>query len=230
MMLKIKLNKLLFLLSFLILGCSKNDARGKKIKVVVIGSSTAAGVGATNYSSSWVGLLQSASQDNFVNNAVSGYTTFHFLPEAKSNSLGIVPDVNRNISASLKLNPDLIIFSITTNDIANGFSVDDYMANMKIITDLCKNNNVDFLVSSTLPRTMSYDQKLALVAINQELEAVYGENYFDFYTPLCNLDIFEYKFSVDSGDHVHPNNNGHRIIFEVLYPVYTKLKNKALAK
>lgn len=235
MMLKITLYKLLFLLCFLLIGgCSRNDdPQGvvyRKKNVVIIGSSTAAGAGATNYSYSWVGLLQSATQDIFINNAVSGYTTFHFLPEARSNSLGIVPDVKHNISASLNLKPDLIIFAITTNDIAKGFSIEDYMANMKIMTDLCEDNNVEFLVSSTQPRSLTYNQKLALLAINEKLEVVYGENYFDFYTPLCNFDVLEYKSDVDSGDHVHPNDKGHKIIFEVVFPFYVKFINKKLVK
>lgn len=234
MMLKIKLNKLLFLLSFLILGCTENDAQkdvvDKKIKVVIIGSSIASGMGASSYNYSWVGLLQSTTNDVFVNNAVAGYTTFHFLPEAKTNMKGITPDYSRNITQAIKLSPDLIIFSITTNDIAQGFTMDDFLGNMKTLTDMCVANHIPFLIGSTTPRKLDFDRTVVYYLINRRLEVIYGDNFVDYYNSLANLDTFELEKVFSSGDNLHPNNLGHKIIFESFYPTYLKIKNKILSK
>src|SRR5690349_18464412 len=66
-------------------------------KIVVLGSSTAFGTGASSVDSSWVGRLQKAHRlntsdnlDTIVTNlAVGGYNTYHIMPT------GFVPPANR---------------------------------------------------------------------------------------------------------------------------------------
>lgn len=205
----------------------KGDKEQKKMKVIIIGSSIAQGVGASDYANSWVGTLQSVSQDSIINNSKSGYLTFHFLPETLPNKAGIVSDLSRNITASLKLNPDLIIFSITTNDVANGFTADQYMANMKIMTDLCEVNHVLFLIGSTTPRPLNLEGKMALIEINNRMKNVYGDDRFvNYYQELVDLKTLEFKSVYNSGDNLHPNNKGHKVIFDAFYPFYLKMKNR----
>jgi acyl-CoA thioesterase-1 len=202
----------------------------EKITVVIIGSSIASGEGASNYANSWAGTLQNNSQDNIINNAKGGYLTYHFLPETIWNNLGIETDVNRNITTSLKLNPDLIIFSITTNDIANGYTVDEYMANMKVMTNLCEVNHVSYLVGSTTPRILDSKKMKALIEINDRLKTEYDNKFVNYYNELTNLDTFTIKSIYDAGDNLHPNNAGHKVIFDAIYPVYLKQKNEILKK
>lgn len=209
----------------------QEDKEHRKLNVVIIGSSIAYSWGASTYENSWAGTLQSVSQDNIINNAKNGYLTFHFLPEIKPNKMGIVPDITRNITASLKFNPDLIIFSITTNDIANGFTVDDYMVNMKIMTDLCEANNVSFLIGSTTPRTLNSEGKKALIEINNRSKKIYGDDRFvNYHQELVDLQTLELKKIYDTGDGMHPNNAGHKVIFNAFYPFYLKMKNKILSQ
>jgi acyl-CoA thioesterase-1 len=165
-------------------------------------------------------------KDSIINNAKGGYTTFHFLPETIPNKWSIVTDVKRNITASLKLNPDLVIFSITTNDIAMGFTADQYMANMKVMTDLCEANHVLFLIGSTTPRLLDSKGINALIEINNRLKTRYNDKFVDYYQKLTNLETFKFKSIYDSGDSLHPNNEGHKVIFDAFHPVYLKIKNK----
>lgn len=204
----------------------QGDKKQEKINVVIIGSSIASGQGASNYDNSWAGTLKNDSGDNIINNAKSGYLTYHFLPETVPNKIGVKTDVERNITASLKLNPDLIIFSITTNDIANGFTVDQYIANMRIMTDLCEANHVLFLVGSTSPRALDSAGIKSLIEINTRLKASYEDKFVDYYTELTNLENFRIKKIYDLGDALHPNDAGHRVIFDAFYPAYLKMKNK----
>lgn len=229
-------NWLLLSLSILFISCTEPSdpqypqyvTNKDKITVVIIGSSIASGEGASSYANSWAGTLQYDSQDNIINNAKGGYLTYHFLPETIWNNLGIETDVNRNIKASLKLNPDLIIFSITTNDIANGYTVDEYMANMKTMTDLCELNHVSFLVGSTTPRILDSKKMKALIEINNRLKTIYEDKFVNYYNELTNVDTFTIKTIYDAGDNLHPNNAGHKVIFDAFYPVYLKIKNKIL--
>jgi lysophospholipase L1-like esterase len=233
-----KNNKWLLILVLFCFSCTdSNDIEivdrkivDRKIKVVILGSSIASGAGATNYEYSWAGLLKFVSKDSVINNAVGGYTTFHFLPETKPNYKGIGIDVKRNITASLKLAPDLIIFSITTNDIANGFTVDDYITNMNLLTDACEAKHVPFLIGSTSPRPLDIEGKKALVEVNNRLKSIYRDRFVNYYYALTNLDTFEYKSIYNSGDNLHPNDAGHKVIFDTIYPTYLKMKDQILSK
>lgn len=237
---KEKINNWLFLsLSILLISCTEpNDPPysppinyKEKITVVIIGSSIASGQGASNYSNSWAGTLQAVTKDSIINNAVGGYTTFHFLPETIPNKLSIETDVKRNISTSLKLNPDLIIFSITTNDIAKGFTIADYINNMKIMTDLCRDNHIEALVTSTTPRTdLPYEKRKMLYDLNRELERIYGDNFTNVYSSLAEIEKYQPISNLFTTDLIHPNNEGHEIIFNTIYPAYLKLKSKIVNK
>ncbi|AWK07250.1 hypothetical protein HYN56_24680 [Flavobacterium crocinum] len=227
---------LFLLLSSLFVSCTESDdssqfqhfKKKEKITVVIIGSSIASGQGASNYSNSWAGLLEAESNDSIINNAKGGYLTLHFLPETIPNKLGIETDEKRNITASLKLNPNLIIFSLTTNDIANGYTVDQYISNMKIMTDLCENNNVSFLIGSTSPRLLDMKKNKALIEVNTMLEAAYGDRFVNYYNELTDPETYKIKSIYDAGDALHPNDAGHKVIFNDFLPVYLKVKSKIL--
>jgi lysophospholipase L1-like esterase len=77
---------------------------GEKMRVVVLGSSTSVGVGASPIDSSWVSryivYLKSLNpQNEVINLAKSGYTTYHLLPDGYDDWV----DPNRNITRALTL-------------------------------------------------------------------------------------------------------------------------------
>src|SRR5215218_3827288 len=102
---------------------------GKQFRIVILGSSTAFGRGATPIDSSWVNRYTTYvklknSQNTVINLAVSGYTTYqvlcpnNFVPPAGRP----LPDTMKNITKALSLNPNAIIINLPTNDINYGYS------------------------------------------------------------------------------------------------------------
>ena len=88
-------------------------------KIVVLGSSTSFGTGASTYDSSWVGRFTSYvhrhnDDSQIYNLSGSGYTTYQtlrpdgFTPPAGRPS----PVLGHNITAALALHPDAIIINI----------------------------------------------------------------------------------------------------------------------
>jgi lysophospholipase L1-like esterase len=182
--------KLLFLLLFALLfvKCRKEDNNcNSKIKTIIIGSSIASGMGASDYLRSWAGLItRENSNDAFINYSVSGYTTFHFLPTNFQNS-PIHPDTTVNISAVIKQNPDFVLISITSNDIANGYKPVRYMENMKIITDSLSKYSIKYLVTSTTLRgDLSYRLNDSLLKISNRLQDRYEKKYVNIMSAITD--------------------------------------------
>jgi lysophospholipase L1-like esterase len=92
-------------------------------KIVVLGSSTSAGSGASTIDSAWVNryreYLQSINPNNeVVNFGVGGYNTYRIMrtgfipPPGRPN-----PDIVRNITAAINESPDAIIVNMPSNDV-----------------------------------------------------------------------------------------------------------------
>ena len=70
-------------------------------KVVILGSSTAVGTGASDYEHSWVGLFSSyMAGSTLVNLALGGYTTYQILPTGTNNGARPAVDPGHNITAA----------------------------------------------------------------------------------------------------------------------------------
>src|SRR5690349_11249640 len=102
-------------------------------KIVVVGSSTAAGSAAYPYDSSWVGRMQSFFRKNtspgdpdtsVVNIAIGGFITYHAMPYPSPLYTPPYnyppPDPDHNITKALNENPDIVIVNLPTNDVAWG--------------------------------------------------------------------------------------------------------------
>jgi acyl-CoA thioesterase-1 len=225
------LNRILLfgIIFYLCQGCaSKNitdELVNDKIVVVVLGSSNAFGIGASSPNQSWVGLLKKASSDLIINLSISGSTTYTFLPYNSPNYRNIKPDKLRNIDAAINLLPKIIIFSITTNDIASGYSIDEYLNNMELMTNLCISNKVEYIITSTLPRNpLPFEQRKELYDLNRRLEKTYGNRYVEIYNPVANLQTLNWQEDLCISDLIHPNDSGHLIIFNSIWPIYLDVK------
>ena len=177
---------------------------------VVLGSSTAAGVGPSVYDSSWVGrtikflpLTKAHKADSIVNLAVGGYTSFNILPTGNA---------NHNITKALSYKPFAIIVNLPTNDIANGASVDAQMKNFATVADLCQQQNVELWVTTSQPRNLDSNGRAKLLELKNQVVTVFGKHSIDFWTGLAETDG-TIKTSYGAGDGVHLNNSGHRILF-----------------
>lgn len=192
----------------------------KPFHIVVLGSSTAAGDGASNYAHAWVGKftdsLKRIDTAYVVDNlAVAGTTTYAAQPTDYTPPAGRPsPLAGHNISAALKLHPDAIIINYPSNDAAEGYSLSEQKENFKRITNRATESNVPVWVSTTQPRNnFSAAQVKSQDKLFTWIKDYYKEKAIDFQTGLATAkDSILYKY--DSGDGIHLNNAGHAILYK----------------
>ncbi len=194
-------------------GCPKDKGQ---ITAVVLGSSTAVGVGAST-GNSWVyqfeEYLKSIHQGSEVYNlAASGYTTYRILPDTNSPPSELpTPDTQRNITRALSYNPDVIIINLPSNDAAAGYSVADQMGNYATIVSLATAANVPVYITTTQPRNLNATGRQNLMDARDATIANYPDKVIDFWNGLATNDG-NILSRFDYGDGIHINNNGHSLV------------------
>ena len=187
--------------------------------IVVLGSSTAAGTGPKTPDSTWVNLLRKYLQSDdpavtVTNLAVGGFTSYKILPEGGDLPFyKPKPDPEHNIDMALSLKPDLIIINMPSNDITEGFSVEDFRKNLQVVTDLIRQQNIRFYITTTQPRNTTAANRKKLRQMRDIIMRSYRNNYIDCWDELSTPDGNIVPL-YDSGDGVHLNGLGHRIMFE----------------
>ncbi|MFZ4798394.1 MAG: GDSL-type esterase/lipase family protein [Bacteroidia bacterium] len=193
---------------------------GKRYGIVVLGSSTAAGAGATTIQKSWVWLykdfLKKDTRYELINLAVSGFTTYNILPTGTIIPTGISQVVNleHNINKALSYKPDAIIVNLPSNDLTLGYPNEDQINNYKLIRDFAIKEGVPVWITTPQPinnktNTIRYNLQVEMV---KRVKEEFGDNVLDFYTDMgigSNL-----KPLYDSGDGTHLNNAGHQELFK----------------
>jgi len=193
-------------------------------KIVILGSSTTYGTGASPIDSSWVNkfrmyVQQQNAQVNITNLGLGGFTTYHVCP---SNFIPPpnrpLPNPARNITAALALNPNAIIINLPTNDAASSYTILETKDNFIRIVNAADAQNVPVWVTTSQPRDgLSAGQTNNLVQLKDWVYQRFGNKAIDFWTDIANENgtinaLYNY------GDGVHLNNLGHHILFSrVLY-------------
>lgn len=190
--------------------------------IVILGSSTAAGTGATDKDSAWAGRYAKACQArpkpwNVVNLGVGGYTTFHIRPTgAKAVAGRPAPDTAKNITKALSLNPKGILINMPSNDANSGYSAAEQKANYDTLAALCQRAGIGLWVCSAQPRTTLINdpaKKAAHLEVKDWIFTRFGTRAVDFWNGLARSDA-----SIDpiynAGDDIHLNDRGHRLLFE----------------
>lgn len=215
---------LLVLLGFsflpLHLEVSANPAifQSDSVRIVVLGSSTALGIGPFNPNNAWVirykNYLQGINPANeIINRASGGYTTYHIMPSGYLPPPNRpFPDNSRNISNALSWNPDAIIINLPSNDAAFGYSVSEQLANYDSVLAVADAANVPVWISTTQPRNLSTTGRQNLMNMRDSTFARFGDKAIDFWTDLAMPDGTINPI-YDSGDGVHLNDAGHGILF-----------------
>jgi len=208
---------------------------GLVYKIVVLGSSTAAGTGPTDINNAWVWryrefLTQLDTRYEVTNLALGGYATYNLLPTGTTIPSGVnrTVDTQRNITKALSLNPGGIIINLPSNDAASGYLTVDQIANYNLIINAATVENVPVWISSPQPRNFGSNT----TALNIQLEMVeatpieFGDFAFDFWTGfgVSGGNGLKLEFDVDG---VHMNDAGHKILFErvVSKGIHTTIKN-----
>lgn len=187
--------------------------------IVVLGSSTAAGTGPTSVDSAWVWMYRDTVFQNdtrfaITNLARGGFTTYNILPDGAEIPSGVnqTIDPERNISKALTLNPDAIIINLPSNDAANGYPVTDQLANYNLILVELISRDIPFWIATPQPRNnFSDNQKQIQLDMRDSTFLRFEEFAVDFWTELNTVDN-DVNPDFDSGDGVHLNNAGHRIL------------------
>ncbi|HOT96540.1 MAG TPA: SGNH/GDSL hydrolase family protein [bacterium] len=200
-------------------GCST-----EKEVVVVLGSSTAAGVGAVPADSAWVNRYRSYLQYytpdlDVINLAVGGITTYQIMPD------GFVPPSRRftpleyhNITQAVRLHPKAIIINLPSNDAANYFSIAEQIANFDTLAGYASRYQIPFWFSTTQPRNFRDPrQRDALKVMRDSILSRYSNGIWthalDFWSGLADS-TGNILPAYDCGDHIHLNNAGHHLLFE----------------
>jgi lysophospholipase L1-like esterase len=190
-------------------------------RIVVLGSSTSAGVGPREpedaYVPRYAAILSRQFPDFTVTNlAVGGQTTYHIQPT------GFVPPPNRpapaagaNISAALALDPDAILVHLPSNDTAANIPAREQIENFVRVAKLADDAKVPVWLGSTQPRNLTATQIVTQRRVREAILNRFGRRALDFFTPLATP-LGRLKAEYDAGDGTHLNAAGHTILLKIV--------------
>lgn len=202
---------------FLIAGGLNLQAKDGVIKIVVLGSSTAAGTGPQNPANAWVNQYSQYvksvnSSSDVINLAVGGYTTYHVMPSDYTPPTDRPsPNTEHNITKALSYSPDVIIINLPTNDANGNYTVTEQLNNYKVILAKAAEKNVPVYITTTQPRNFSADQRQNLIAMRDSTIKKMGTKAIDFWTDIANADG-TINTTYDMGDGVHLNDAAHTVL------------------
>jgi lysophospholipase L1-like esterase len=184
--------------------------------VVVIGSSTAEGVG-PQYG--WVDrfrdeLLRLNPNHKVTNLGQGGHNSYRYLPDDAPVPPGLHVDRGRNITHALSLKPDLVILNNPSNDLwIEGFHPDPLFKNYRIIFEEAAARGVPLLITTSQPTCYDEAKRSALIAIRDRTHAEFGDAAIDFWTGIAEPDgttIERFR----THDDVHLNDAAHEVFCE----------------
>ena len=190
------------------------------IKVVVLGSSTAAGTGPSSSDSAWVNKyrkhLQAINPANeVINLAVGGTTTYHIMPTGFVSPIAGRPSPNsqKNISMAISLNADAIIVNMPSNDASNFFTPAEQLYNFDSLVAAGTAAGIPVWICTTQPRNgFNSTQIQWQIDVKDSVLSRYGNNAIDFWSTIATI-TGSINPLYNSGDGIHLNNAGHAILF-----------------
>jgi lysophospholipase L1-like esterase len=198
------------------LRCGGEPARPIQGGVVVLGSSTAAGVGASA-GHSWVALVQQAARRDcpalpFTNLAASGYTTAQVLPTGTGTGQRPSPDPAHNLTAALALEPALVLLQFPSNDASNRYPLAETLANFAALRDGVRRAGALEVIVGPFPRAFTDPAQVSLMTgLRDALPAVGAPRYLPLWSDLAQSDVLV-PAAYASGDGVHLSDAGHGVI------------------
>jgi len=232
----------LFFALFIVLKAHAGDSDvvncNKSWKIVILGSSTAYGTGASTTDSSFVSkyrayLKRKNPLSNIINYGIPGYRTYHNLRPT-----GYVPPADRpypntdfNISAALLDNPDAIIINMPSNDAASNYTLAEQQANFEATMRIADSLKIPVWVTTSQPRLyLTTDQMTNLKNFRTWVLTRFADKAVNFWDGIANEDgtiATQYYY-----DYVHVNNAGHEEFYKRLKMecILDTLANRYLGK
>ncbi|MBN1449012.1 MAG: SGNH/GDSL hydrolase family protein [Bacteroidetes bacterium] len=187
--------------------------------IVILGSSTAAGFGSSIPDSSWVNRYQAHLQslntgNTIINLSLGGYTTYDIQPSSFIPPDNLPsPDSARNISQAIALRPSAIIVNLPSNDAARKYELAERAENYVRVANNALRAGIPFWLCTPQPRNMPDKQRRELILIRDWIKGTFRDKTLDFWNGIAENDG-RIRYEFDSGDGVHLNDRGHRILFE----------------
>ena len=194
--------------------------------IAIIGGSTAYGKGATA-GHGWAYLTEDWLKskgliDTIYNTSVIGYTTWDVMPTGSSYPAGAnAPDTMRNVTRALSHRPlpKVVIIALPINDLINGYTIRQYLGNLRLLYDtVVAQGSICFITSSQPANYSSLTLRKSFREAADSILMEYPNNSFDFYDTLVNnsllSDSLKLKTEYNSGDGIHPDDAGHLALFE----------------
>ena len=194
-------------------------ARSAENTIAILGSSTAAGVGASTYDSAFAGRYAKylgglKPSWKLVNLAVGGYTTYHIMPTGWKRPAGRpAPDTARNITKVLALKPSALLICMLSNDINNGYPASEYNANYDSVAAWAVKAGIPTWITTVVPRT-AFDaaKRKELLALRDRILTRFAPHAINFYDSLGDAEG-NYLPGWGAGDGIHTNDKGHALLF-----------------
>lgn len=215
MILRCKLNDLRFFFRFYV-ACLAGLYFQQSIaevpqKIYVIGSSTAAGTGASRPEYSWVGLLKPWAIKNrslmIENRSVPGLLT-ESVACASQNSLA---------KKAIADGANYLVLSFPSNDATAGVDPELTIRQLKSVQQCASLKGIKVAVMSTLPRSgLSREQMLAIDHVDRAMRREFKQCFIDVRQELSQANGYEPRADFSAGDGVHFNDKGHYAIFNLV--------------
>lgn len=186
----------------------------------VLGSSTAAGVGATA-GQSWSARLAEALRARGVqldNRARSGASTYQALPATEPReATRPATDPAQDAATALAARPAALLLAFPSNDAVLGYSAAETTANLLRLRTLARQQGTAVIVLSSQPRDdAGAAAREAMRATDTALAAEAGPCFVDLREALSD-GSGRIAPAFAAGDGVHLNNAGHALVFERLW-------------
>ena len=190
-----------------------SPAYAQKVRIVVLGSSTAAGNGASVPDSSWVGrtktYFKSLGQlDTLYNLAFGGTRTEDALPNNGENG---------SVTRAMALHPDLVIVSFVSNDAVADIPIATTMSNLRTIAKVVTDAGKICWITTPHPRNSftTFQNNLQKGVRDSTYLQFPGKN-LDFWDCLVASDGVSINPIYDYGDGIHCNDAGHFQMYAVV--------------
>jgi lysophospholipase L1-like esterase len=191
--------------------------------LAVLGSSTAAGTGASETSRSWVGLLQAWLAQSrglsVINLATPGVLTDSAVcATAMSAEFRQAIAPVHNVRRALRLDARYLILSFPSNDATHGIPAQRTIAQLLNMQQCAqRTKGVKVAVMSSLPRSgLSPQENVAIAQVDAVMHNTFGACYIDVKHVLSDASGLNPRHDLSAGDGIHFNDAGHAVIFGVV--------------